>query len=81
MDDDKENKEIEKGVEALEIAKQSEASLNNLLELEDKEDELLLQWEEQKAIKEDQKGKANQNFKEWNFTAEKMIDFQNDRPF
>lgn len=42
---------IEQGVDALEQAKQSEASLNNLLELEDKDDELLLQWEENKATK------------------------------
>lgn len=31
---------------------QSEASLNNLLELEDKDDELLLQLEENKAIQQ-----------------------------
>ena len=43
------SKSPEQGVDALELAKQSEASINNLLELEDKDDELLLQWEENKA--------------------------------
>ena len=45
--------EAEQAMDALELAQQSEASLNNLLELEDKDDELLLQWEEQRG--------ANQN--------------------
>ena len=43
------SKSPEQGVDALELAKQSEASINNLLELEDKDDELLLQWEENQA--------------------------------
>lgn len=44
--DDSANKQPEIGMDALELAQQSEASLNNLLELEDKDDEILLQWEE-----------------------------------
>ena len=45
----------EEGIDALTMAEhmdQSEASLNNLLELEDKDDELLLQLEENKAIQQ-----------------------------
>ena len=49
MDDN--SKDVDQGVDALALAQQSEASLNNLLDLEDKEDELLLQWEEQKSAK------------------------------
>ena len=40
----------EEGIDALTMADQSEASLKNLLELEDKDDELLLQLQENKAI-------------------------------
>ena len=40
----------EEGIDALTMADQSEASLKNLLELEDKDDELLLQLEQNKAI-------------------------------
>ena len=48
MDDN--SRDVDKGIDALELAQQSEASLNNLLELEDKgDDELLLQWEEKNA--------------------------------
>ena len=47
--DEDTSKEPETGVDALELAQQSEASLNNLLELEDKDDELLLQWEENRG--------------------------------
>ena len=47
FDLDDNSKEVEKGQDALELAQQSEASLNNLLDLEDSnEDEALLQWEE-----------------------------------
>ena len=48
----------ELGQDALELAKESEASINNLLELEDdnKDDELLLHWEEQHK-----KGSENQD--------------------
>ena len=48
----------EEGIDALTMAEhmdQSEASLNNLLELEDKDDELLLQLEENKAIQQGKK--------------------------
>ena len=51
FDLDDNSKDVDQGVDALALAQQSEASLNNLLDLEDKEDELLLQWEEQKSAK------------------------------
>ena len=50
FDLDDNSRDVDKGIDALELAQQSEASLNNLLELEDKgDDELLLQWEEKNA--------------------------------
>ena len=59
FDLDDNSKEVEKGQDALELAQQSEASLNNLLDLEDSnEDEALLQWEEKNkaALKASEKG-------------------------
>ena len=55
---DLDTEKAELGQDALELAKESEASINNLLELEDKDDELLLHWEEQRGIK---KGAENQD--------------------
>lgn len=54
--EDDSQKEVEKGMDALELAQQSEASLNNLLDLEDKDDELLLQWEEKNKNASTQQG-------------------------
>ena len=61
--DEDTSKEPETGVDALELAQQSEASLNNLLELEDKDDELLLQWEENRGKQGTLDGTQCRNFR------------------
>ena len=68
FDLDTDSTKPELGQDALELAQESEASINNLLELEDKDDELLLHWEEQRNKKD-----QNQDLLKGNTTAESLF--------